>query len=427
MKLSELLEAAVRWLFDDEEFFPKLDGWQVRFADWPQGTARQAAERYQELRNEKGHTYAAIKTEQEFGRLLVGKIKFENEHTFRRLYFEAVNQANAIAMGQALIKNPEKGKEIAASFQFLSEKGEPVHFGTTVDEALARAILAKESGVANVTIKRWPCLSEMIGGFNPGRVGLLVAKTGFGKTNFAVNIALDASETLPTLFVNMEMISDDFQQKLIMAAAGVTYRELRDSPRENAEKIFDMQAKHIARSLFFTDGSVLTISDLAELARSRKASHGLALMIVDYDQKIKVQTSRETPEWKALQIAVETLEAIAKKHRIYVLLLAQEAGASDDGKSRGKLSGSVRSTFPASTVLNFFREDEDDGPFLVRAIKNRFGPRGVRIEVAYSPEMSQVREKGYYDKNEFSGSHLSGAKTGVGKTLPRASWHNRDD
>ena len=426
MKFFELLDAIVRWLWDDEETLSKVKSWRMYFTDWPDSPARRAAERYESLREQKGHTYAAIKTEEEFGREISDKTRVPDEHTLRRLYFESVNQAVALELGKMLVRYPDRGKELVDSAKFLSTAGEPIHFGTSIDQFVKRMVAAQEAGESIVEIPGWPKLSQAIGGFNPGRVGLLVAKTGFGKTNFAASLAIDASELVSTLFVNMEMLTEDFAEKLIMASGGITYREMRHSLDLVADKILKVQEENISRRLFFTDGQTMSVPDLEQLVRSFRENNDLRLLIVDYDQKIKIKTSKETPEWKALQIAVETLESIAKKHRIYCLLLAQESSESD-GKHRGRVSGSNRSTFPASTVLNFYRsEDEDGEPFIVEAVKNRFGPRGARVEVVYRPETSRVTEKGLYESKEFGRSDSGGSQTRHRTAIPRPSWHDRD-
>ena len=86
-------------------------------------------------------------------------------------------------------------------------------------EALHMRLLTRlEENRLLVKIKDWELLSSSIGGFNPGRVGILMAKTGFGKTAFGLNFAMSAQKTVRTLFVNMEMIEDDIFQRIALMA-----------------------------------------------------------------------------------------------------------------------------------------------------------------------------------------------------------------
>lgn len=426
MKFNELLDAIVRWLWDDENAIQKLSSWRINFADWPRGEAREAAEFYERLRSEKGHTYAAIRTEEEYKRRISDTTKLPDQHTLCRLYFEAVNQAAALELGKMLIKYPDRGQELAQSVRWLKPSGDISHFGSIVDQVQKQNLENEKAGKSVVEIPGWPVLSNMIGGFNPGRVGLLVANTGFGKTNLAASLALDASETLSTLFCNMEMITHDFAEKLVMGAGEITYRQIRTSPSHFPEIFEEVQAKHINRRLFFTDGSTLSVWDLNQMVLNMKEKHEIDLLIVDYDQKIELKTSKEMPEWKALQVAVESLEKMAKEHRIYCLLLAQAAD-DGDGKSKGRVSGSRRSTFPASTVLNFHRDEDADGaPYLIEAVKNRFGPRGATIEVSYRPEVSRVKEKGIYEAGLYR-SNPTGTASRNSNGVPRPAWYNSDN
>lgn len=420
-----MLDAIARWLWDDEGVLPKLQSWKIRFEDWPRGEARSAAEHYEKLRTEKGHTYAAIRTEEEFDKRLAKNVRLPDEESLRRLYFEAANQATAVELGKMLVKYPERGLELVREARWLEPNGEISHFGSITDKVLDRNAVAELTGKSVIEIPNWPCLSNAIGGFNPGRVGILVADTGFGKTNFAASLALDASSELSTLFCNMEMIPHDFAEKLVMSAGELGYREVKHITQFTRTVYERVQAEHINRRLFFTDGTTLSIWDINQKVVETKTRHGLDLLIVDYDQKIELKTSRETPEWKALQIAVESLESIAKEYEIYVLLLAQ--AAQDDGKSRGRLSGSRRSTFPASTVMSFYRDEDEDGqPVLVEAVKNRFGPRGVKVRVNYRPEVAKVQEVGIYETQHSHSDPLreSGRSS---EAIARPAWYNRDN
>ena len=139
------------------------------------------------------------------------------------------------------------------------------------------------------------------------------------------------------------------------------------------------------KGLLVTNGKSLTLDNIKGLARVEHGKSPLGLIIIDYDQKIELSTTRDIQEWKALQIAVASLEELAKELGIYILLFAQESS------EEGRISGSFRSTFSAATVMRFFRH-KDGNDYILADLKNRFGPIGEGVRVKYSPDTSLVKE-----------------------------------
>lgn len=395
MKLSEMLIALCGWLVSDERALLDFRSLGINPDDWPQGETKRVAQKYIELREKKNHVYAELKLESELKQLGVAK-DLPSRSDIQRLYLDALNEATSLELSRALMKHPDRGPELIQAFRFVSPKSDAIHYGVNIQSFVERMESDFQAGMSERELDEWPHLSSMIGGFNPGRVGLIVAKTGFGKTNLASSLALSASKTLSTVFVNMEMAEHDFAQRLMMASGNLSYRQIKGDPTLIMEKILKIQEEHIARRLFFTKGTTLSMFDLESLARRFKANSGLDLLIIDYDQKIELKTSRETPEWKALQLAVEAVERLAKELSIYCLMLAQESGDGD-----GKMSGSKRSAFPASSVMHFFKDDA--GKNIIKATKNRFGKTGAAVEVDYQPERSFVKEVGPYETTDVLG------------------------
>src|SRR5690606_19276056 len=70
-------------------------------------------------------------------------------------------------------------------------------------------------------IPGWEKLSRLIGGFNPGRVSVLIAESGVGKTMCALNLSLCASKSEPTLFINMEMTKNDIVARFVQMGARI--------------------------------------------------------------------------------------------------------------------------------------------------------------------------------------------------------------
>jgi hypothetical protein len=411
VKLHELLDGIVYDCLHSEKAWDQFRLLGINPNDWPDSIAKTIITDYLKIRNAKNHIYAALKLEDKL-KQIKRPSNMPPIADLPRVYIEAVNQAVAIELGKQLVRYPEKGLDLIQAFKFISPNQDAVHLGTNLIKYFQEMKSDFERGISIRELPGWPELSQLIGGFNPGRVGLGVAKTGFGKTTWAASLALSASEKFSTLFLNMEMSEQDFAQKLIMSAAGITYREIKGDPADIVEKLETISEKLVTRPLFFTQGKTLSVNDIEAIVQRYKETVGLDLVIIDYDQKIEVKTSKESPEWKSLQIAVEKIEAIAKRHEVYCLLLAQEAGDGD-----GKLSGSKRSAFPASTVFYFHQTESDD--FVISLKKNRFGPTDKVIEVDYIKNKGQVFEKGIYAKKIRSDLEPMGSRNQYKPFAPR--------
>lgn len=313
------------------------------------------------------------------------------------LYQDEIIKHKANEVIGMIRRNPLKLNDIMSNYDFCknSKKGFKLLTKTGL-VAMERAIESSQKKESIKHIPGFENLSQLVGGFNPGRVGMLIAVTGFGKTNFAVSLANAITKKYSVAFANMEMSEQDFVEKVIMCANSITFKEMK----ENASKYGDRTVEWLSGisrrgvEFYYTPGNTSSVAELRQYCLSyKKTDSKLDFLIVDYDQKISVTTSRDMPEWKALQIAVEQLESLAKELNMFVLLLAQEV--------EGDVGGSKRSKNPASFVLKFARRKNIDitnfdkagkEQDYIQVVKNRFGPGRKILEVIYTPEMARVVE-----------------------------------
>jgi KaiC/GvpD/RAD55 family RecA-like ATPase len=383
-ELERLLMAITQNFILDESWYMRALGANIDPKDWPAFRCKKIAQKYSDLRMQENHDHAALVCAESLDDLNHALHLSNDIGQARELYKELMLEHRGIQLSQKIGADPKNAAKYFGEYSSFAFEDSFVHFGQTIEDTYAESVKQAESGESEILIRGFPKLSSMIGGFNPGRVGMLIAGTGFGKTNFAANLALAAAQTKKVIYLNMEMIEFDFSQRLLMSAGGIEYADLKFRPRENQIKVAEAMSKYLTKDLYFSRGKSMSIFEIVAKASEHKRNKGLDLLIVDYDQKIALETSRETPEWKALQIAMEQLEDIAKRLKIFVLLLAQES-------SEGDVSGSKRSKFPASTVLRFFKDDSDR--YVIQAIKNRFGKQGIAVEVDYEHSKNQIRER----------------------------------
>lgn len=392
LDFRSLTETLAKFLIAKPDFKDFLLSIGVDVADWPDSKAKRIAETYLALREKENHEYA-LHVVADDARYLKSNEAVPLEpgalkviYAQHRKVYRAKRLADELALAEV-----DQYDALISEYQQDQVKGIQVfNFIEQIKPLIQATESAAKEGRAVVAIPKWERLSTMIGGFNPGRVSLLVADTGFGKTNLSANLARDASKVGPVLFVNMEMMPEDFGDKLLMGVTRTDFSTYKSGNLDLRKASFAVDELR-NRKLFYTDGRALSIDQIYAVARQTKTKHGLFILFIDYDQKIKLRTSRDLPEWKALQIAVEQLEELAKYLEIYVLLMAQ---SNDEGNP----SGSKRSKQPASTVLRFYR---NDGKTIVQAIKNRFGRHNAAIEVKYEAERALVYEVDYARTDAF--------------------------
>lgn len=368
-----------------EAFFDTYRNLGINYVEWPLCLARSTVDKYLLNRDSNGHLYAQNKVlfeSEKIADLLkgVGRPKMVEE-VLAPLYAECIKGYRLRELAQAILENPSHGEELISGYEnrrynltkTISFADALADFVPEYDRRLIeKSILIK--------IPKYPLLSSMIGGFNPGRIGILLADTGYGKTNLGIALALSASEVGVALYFNMEMISYDFTERLVVSLSEITFQDLH-SGRLNRKTL---ESRAFNRRLFMTDGKDLSLQQIKSFCRAQKLKTGLSFCVIDYDQKLILETDRNTQEWKALQNAVIALESLAKELGVYILILAQQ-------NEEGAISGSRRATFSASTVLKFYN-DEGIGDVVVAA-KNRFGKRNAAIKVNYSPDKASILEE----------------------------------
>lgn len=263
-----------------------------------------------------------------------------------------------------------------------NDSDEVVLLSKIFDEEFNKFVADINSDQTVIDIPSWPLLSKMIGGFNPGRLTMLLANTGYGKTNFMVNLSLSAAQRFPVMFINMEMLITDIFRRIVVSQSGKSWDDIRNKEVPEYKAVSDKLMN--TNELYITSGKDQSIDDIKDLARIYNAKTKLGLICVDYDQKLKLGFNSKSPEWLELQKAFIELESLAKELKTHVIIASQ---SSDDD---GKVSGSHRSKFPCSAVL-YFHEDEVDGP-VIEPKKNRFGNYKQRLKVNYIKERSLIEE-----------------------------------
>jgi len=282
-------------------------------------------------------------------------------------------------LGERLQENPSRGEQYLAEFTPNSATLGTVYLaGESLSSALLSAKDAALRGEDVISIPDYPLLAQMIGGFNPGRLVVIVAPTGFGKTNLVTNLAISASTKMPTCIANMEMCFEDFAKRIICIGTQTAYYDYTKIDYRTVQSL----EQRISNNLFFTDGNCLSVYQLEGIVRAKKPK----LLFIDYDQKLTMPYDRNTPEWQQMQRAFIQIENLAKEFNFCAVMMGQI-------NREEKYSASQRALYSAHTVLHF--KEHDEHGHVITAEKNRHATNGTILRVNYDRLTSVVKEIGY--------------------------------
>lgn len=393
MQLNSFLCNIAYLFLTDRDFQKVSDLSNINWGTLPDFECVKIVRRYLELLGSNSHNQALFEINSDIRFLemcnlnlqAVGKDEEEIGMQFKK-YYKAYQYKK---LGEELILKPDQGEMILSQFDVtrisaISTKSVTEFLPTKYEAFLEKQKEKKE----RVVIPGFEQLSHMIGGFNFGRVIMVLGETGFGKTNLAINLLIRAATSFKCLFINMEMPLEDITNRLVVLTTQRTFKNLYAGEISHEKAVYGLKA--YGDNLKFTEGFSLSLQSIESLIRKEK-QNGLDFVVIDYDQKIDLAFSRNIPEWKMLQIAVQRIEDLSKELEVCVLLMAQV-------NREGSVSSSHRATFTAHTVLNFKGLDAQtvykNGNAMICAEKNRHGKKDQACVVNYNDDNLNINELG---------------------------------
>lgn len=223
----------------------------------------------------------------------------------------------------------------------------------------------------------WSSLNRCLsGGLHPGRLYVVAARTGQGKSVIGQNISTYAAlHHHQTLVVSVEMPVEEIVSRIISAEARIDYgaitRREFDSDRVEIDQYIQ---KYRSIPMYLCTNPTVTIEEIASKCRSMRSS-GLRLLFCDYAQLIKASDSRVSREQQVAHIA-RSIKLLALELGISVVLAAQlNRGADQDGRqpkiSDLRESGELEQS---ADVILLLHQEENSPSTIVNVAKNRTGP-----------------------------------------------------
>lgn len=246
------------------------------------------------------------------------------------------------------------------------------------------------------TIKTgWSTFDTYMGGLQRQGMYILSGRSGMGKTDFALAIALNISLRHRVSYFSMEMPVEQLMERVISRLARVEANRLRDKSvtPEEMKRISDAVTMRKSKTQIVIDEKQrMSVQDLeSKIIRQRPD-----VVFIDHIGLMKHADKKQL--WEAVADTSQRLKELAMKHKIVIVALAQENRNGDQGKPRmGNLKGSDNLTNDADGILQMHIPDHAD--FIsgdawidaeIHVTKNRHGGTG-KLLYCWQPQYHDWR------------------------------------
>lgn len=296
------------------------------------------------------------------------------------------------------------------------ESAEVVPISLAADEMLTtladKAERTEDDPLHGLPIE-WESLRSLIDYWGETCVYVIAARPGQGKTAFALQVAVRASQAgSPVLMLSLEMPRVQLAERVTGLISGVSSKRIRNG------QVWESNSDQVEMELAITqmkqmplrvyDGR-LTVSQLRGLVRKECRTHGCRLVVIDYLQLIDAErTKYEKNRNDTVSEITREIKLLSNEMRVPILVLSQlNRGVEARENKTPRLSdlresGAIEQD--ADVVMFIHRPDTYDkednpGMAVITVAKNRHGPTGTS-------ELRLRKETGRF--SEWQGSLFDG-------------------
>jgi len=211
-------------------------------------------------------------------------------------------------------------------------------------------------------------IDHLTAGLHPNELIIVAARPGMGKTAFALNVAVNISETsnLPVAIFNMEMSAEQLTTRMIASAGQIDLGKLMTGKLEHNDwKRFNEAISKLADTKIFIDDTPgINITDIRSKCRRLASEQGkLGAVVIDYLQLVS-GSSRYVESGNRQQEVAEisrSLKTLAMELEVPVIALAQLSRRVEDREDKRPLMSDLRESGQieqdADIVAFLHRED----------------------------------------------------------------------
>lgn len=253
----------------------------------------------------------------------------------------------------------------------------------TAAEVMPEVLDIAQHGRARGIPSPWPDIDRFTSGLHAGRLVIVGARPGVGKSVMGTNLALSTArdQKRPVLICSMEMDAVEVQQRILAAHAGVNLSSLINGTMvpSSWDRVDACTQEVMAMPIHIEDQAGQTLSSIRGRLRDMMRAHEPAsVVIVDYLQLMQPRDRRMNRAEQIGEIS-RGLKVIAREFGVCLIAMAQLNREAAKGARPGladlRESGSIEAD--ADVVLLLHRPDEQGSEVECLVEKNRSGPRGM--------------------------------------------------
>lgn len=235
------------------------------------------------------------------------------------------------------------------------------------------------------------------GGFSLTDLVIVAGQASFGKTSFALDVAVNAARAgFPVGFASLEMADTSLFMRAHSAESGVERWKMRSGIYEPDFRRLTMTAGGVAALPIFVADHVSSVEEFARRSRELVRREGVRLLVVDYLQLLTAEMRRGSRNDEVGSIA-RRLKLLALELRAPVIALSQLS--RDHAKAGRKpelmdLRDSGEIEQHADTVIFLYGDRPEDGA-VFREVKVKVGKQRegalFEAELVYNGSLQSFR------------------------------------
>jgi replicative DNA helicase len=223
----------------------------------------------------------------------------------------------------------------------------------------------------------FPQLDALIGGWEPGKMYVLAARPGMGKTALAMNMATNAAADGDIVgAISLEMSSDQIADRLLAGASGLPMNSIRTGELDGElfSLLYDAAESAKDLRLAIDSSGHCSASQLVTRVRTLQRHGRVALLVIDYLQLMDSDGHNRQEQVATISRACKM---VSLAHKIPVLVLSQLSRDVEKRTDKRPVLSDLRDSGAieqdADVVMMLYREQQNGS---LEIVKNRHGSTG---------------------------------------------------
>lgn len=215
-----------------------------------------------------------------------------------------------------------------------SQKGDPSHYNPLMSRVIDRTKELYKQGGNKGLPYGLDRLDDMTS-IRDGDLIILGARSGLGKTSFAIDIAANTTNKNVNVFIqSMEMTEEQVMMKYLARQAQVDARSLLEGTLDKKEwrKLLKWQRDNPDKPLY-VDDRTKDVDKMIDIIASQVETHGKGIVIIDYVELFAKKAGES--EKQMTERAVSELKGLAKVLEIPILLLTNFNRKAEEDQFEG--------------------------------------------------------------------------------------------